>query len=309
MNSSTNSTPKSNVSYKTIIIVIIVIYAILLFLNRKMKFLPQWMDLLALTGIAKNESGKYWDEPAALTALQLKQNDLPGDFPRRFNYSIMFDLVIYDSRVSPLVAMNAASLPYRHILHRGSSDLSKTGIPNKGCMNSPSSATGDGLPQFMNPGFFCDPMKNDIIVFIDTIVGSNPLRESVRIPNIPLETPQRICVIVYENFMEVYKGCKLIMTKTLTGTPRLTDPEIYGLTGSAALNAKVMNLRLWSNPLKVQTIVSECNAPFPDFGIAPMCGSSGIHPSMFVTAEEQAEKDKKIGEPSKLIELNNTDKC
>jgi hypothetical protein len=300
--------PKSNVSYTKIIITGIVIYLAVSILNIRLNILPTWLDIFAITGLKKNESGKYWSESSALSVMQLKQNDLPGNFPRRFNYSLMFDLIIYDSRVSPLIAANASNLPYRHILHRGSNDLTSTGIPNRGCVNSPSSTTGDGLPKFMNPGFFCDPIKNDMIIFIDTIAGSNPLRESIRIPNIPMDSPQRFCLIVYENFVEVYKGCKMIITKTLNGTPRLTDPEIYGLTGSAALNAKVMNLRLWSNPLKVQTIVSECNAPFPDFGIAPVCGSSGVHPSMFMTEEDQVKKDQEKTS-SEIIKLNNTDKC
>lgn len=307
MNSSSNSIPKIKQSYIAIIIMVIVLIIVVTIINKKFNFLPKWLDLTRYIGLTKDESGKYWEQSASLSVLKLNQNDLPGDFPRRFGYSIMFDMIWYDTRVSPLIASSASTLPYRHILHRGSSDL--RGNKSVGCAANPLSAVGDGLPQTMNPGFFADPTKNDLIIFIDTMYGSNPLRESIRIPNIPLDKPQRFCLNVYENYFEVFKGCKLLVTKTLKGIPRLVDPEIYGLTGSASLNAKVMNLRLWSTPLNVQTIVYECNASFPDFGIAPSCGTGGINPSLFLSATQQLANDTLNPNANAPVQLNDPTKC
>ena len=304
MNAS-NSIPKNNQSYIAMGVMIVVLIIVITIMNKKFKFLPKWLDLTRYIGLTKDESGKYWEQSASVSVLKLNNNDLPGDFPRRFGYSIMCDMIWYDTRVSPLIAASASTLPYRHILHRGSSDL--RGNKNPGCASSPLSAMGDGLPQVMNPGFFADPMKNDMVIFIDTMYGSSPLRESLRIPNIPLDKPQRFALIVYENYVEVYKGCKLLLTKTLKGIPRLTDPEIYGLTGGAALNAKVMNLRLWSTTLNIQTIVSECGASFPDFGIAPSCGSAGINPSLYLTAAQQAQND--IAKPFTETQVKDPNTC
>jgi len=305
---STSAVPNYRKYIATIIFIVIIILIVLV-INIRLKFLPKWLDVFKMIGITKSESGLYWPSQKSLKVLNIKKDELPTNFPSRFGYSIMFDTVWYDTRVSPNVASTASSLPYRHLLHRGSDELTATGMVNKGCTNNPLSMTGDGLPKLMNPGFFADPMKNDLVVFIDTMSGSKSLRESIRIPNIPLDKPQRFCLIVYQNYVEFYKGCRLIITKTLEGTPRIVNPEIFGLTGGAALNAKIMNLRLWSEPLNVGTIVSECNTAFPDFGLTPSCGSLGINPTDLISAAEQAYKDEVKANQKASTVIINTNKC
>jgi hypothetical protein len=307
MNSS-SATPNNKAYIGTGLFVIGIVIVVLV-LNVRMKFLPAWLDVLTMAGVTKREEGLYWTHQSPLTLLNIKKNELPSNFPSRFGYSIMFDTIWYESKLSQMITNTAATLPYRHILHRGSDDLTATGRINRGCSASPLSVSGNGLPRLMNPGFFADPVKNDLIIFIDTMRGSTSLRESFRIQNIPLEKAQRLCLIVYENYVEFYKGCRLVLTKTLEGIPRLVDPEIYGLSGGAALNAKLLNLRLWSQPLNVGTIVSECSAPFPDFGAAPSCGSIGGNMADFINAAEQVMNDKKEVEKASSVQMTKKDTC
>jgi len=244
---------------------------ILFALNAKYKFLPASMNLFQKLGLSKSEDGSFWTDPNSKTTLSLTQTQMPPNFPSRFGYSMMFDLMIFNSRASISVATGGA-LPYRHIFHRGSNDLGTAGTP-AGCAGGGSAATGStaastGLPKLMNPGFIADPATNDVIVFIDTSSG----RESARITNHKLATPYRIGIIVYEGFFEIYTECRLLTTQVLKGIPlSVASSGVYALAGPHALSAKIQNLRLWSTTLPVQQVITECSTPMAPFGSAPPC--------------------------------------
>ena len=72
----------------------------------------------------------------------------------------------------------------------------------------------------MNPGVFLDPNLNDILVFVDTEGGD---RESLRIPNIPLDIPFRIGIILNDRVLEFYLNCRLETTKILKYKPKKVD--------------------------------------------------------------------------------------
>jgi hypothetical protein len=254
-------------------IALIVIFAV----NTRYHFLPVKWDLFKQLGLVKSEDATYWTDPNALTTLAITQTQLPANFPTRFGYSIMFDTMIFNSRAS--FTVSGRTLPYRHLLHRGSNDLGNAGTP-AGCGgggSGGSSAITSGLPQYMNPGFIGDPSTNDIIVFIDTSAG----RESARISNLSLATPYRIGLVVYEGFFEIYEGCKLLLSQVFKGTPIAINPSgIYALAGSFALSAKLQNLRIWSTTLPVQQIVTECSGSIRSFGSAPPCTAISVNPAL-----------------------------
>jgi hypothetical protein len=247
---------------------IIIVFA----LNAKYKFLPASMNLFQKLGLVKSEDGSFWTDPNSMTTLSLTQTQMPPNFPSRFGYSMMFDIMIFNSRAS-MSAATGGVLPYRHIFHRGSNELGNAGTPagcggGGGSAATGSTAASSGLPKLMNPGFFADPTTNDVIVFIDTSAG----RESSRITNHQLATPYRIGIIVYEGFFEIYTGCKLLTTQILKGIPvTVGSSGIYALAGSRALSAKIQNLRLWSTTLPVQQVITECSTPMQPFGSAPPC--------------------------------------
>jgi hypothetical protein len=253
-------------------------------LNTKYHFLPDSWDIFKRLGLVKSHDAAFWTDPNSLTALAVDQTELPGSFPSRYGYSMMFDTTIYNSRAS-FTASSGNKLPYRHLIHRGSNDLGNAGTA-AGCGGGGSAAAAaaaDGLPQAMNPGFVADRTTNDIIVFIDTSAG----RESARISNLQLTVPYRIGIIVYEGFFELYLGCKLLTTQVLQGIPIAITSSgtganasgLYALAGSYALSAKVQNVRLWSKTLPVQQVVTECSIPMQPFGSAPPCTAVLFNPA------------------------------
>jgi hypothetical protein len=253
-------------------VALIVMFAV----NTKYHFLPAKWDLFKQLGLVKSEDATFWTDPNSVTALAITQTQLPANFPSRFGYTIMFDTMIFNSRAS-FSNTSGGTLPYRHLLHRGSDDLGNAGTP-AGCGGGSggSSPTTTGLPRYMNPGFVGDPSTNDIFVFIDTSAG----RESARISNLSLATSYRIGIVVYEGFFEIYQGCKLLLSQVLKGTPIAINPSgIYALAGPFALSAKLQNLRLWSTTLPIQQLVTECSGKIQPFGPAPPCTAISVNPA------------------------------
>lgn len=270
MNATTGTIPGSMGAKIAAAFVIMLLATVLVFaVNTRYHFLPAKWDLFKRLGLVKSQDATFWTDPNSVTALSLSQTELPANFPSRFGYTIMFDTMIFNSR-APMTAAKGAALPYRHLLHRGSPDLGNAGTP-AGCGGGTTHSTKKsvtGLAQYMNPGFIGDPSTNDIIVFLDTNMG----RESARISNLQLVTPYRIGLVVYQGFFEIYLGCKLLITQLLKGTPIAINPSgVYALAGPFAMSAKIQNLRLWSNTLPVQQIVTECMMPMQPFGNAPPC--------------------------------------
>lgn len=273
MNASTGIIPGStNAKLVAVGIALFVGVLIMFALNAKYKFLPASWNLFQKLGLSKSEDATFWTDPNSKTTLSLTQTQMPPNFPSRYNYSMMFDMMIFNSRAS-MSAATGGVLPYRHIFHRGSNDLGTAGTPagcggGGGSAATGSTASSNGLPTLMNPGFLADPATNDVIVFIDTSAG----RESARITNHQLATPYRIGIIVYEGFFEIYTGCKLLTTQILKGIPvSVGSSGLYALAGSHALSAKIQNLRLWSTTLPVQQVITECSTPMQPFGSAPPC--------------------------------------
>ena len=230
---------------------------------------------------------KAWDNLFTYTNLQYTG---PGEFDSRL-YSIQFDGIIYNTR-----NYMTTEGPYRHIVHRGSKELLATtpnGIPLSGCAPA---GVGElppfGLPARMNPGIFVDPNINDIIVFVDTMNGATPYRESVRIVDVPLDTPFRLGVIVNGQVLEVYLNCKLEVTKVLAGVPREIENEWYGIAGRANAQAQIQNLMIWTSALAADEIRPLC-PELPKFsGKRPLCEGTDVAPVPTPTA---AKKEISLG--------------
>jgi len=259
----------------TVVVILVIALLVMFGLNAKYKFLPAKWNLFKRLGLTQSADGTYWKSSAPATVLSLDSTQLPASFPSQYNYTLMMDVMIYNSRAST-TSITGGTLPYRHLFHRGSDDLGSAGTA-AGCGGGgagtagTTGGAGSGFPQYMNPGILGDPTTNDLWVFLDTSAG----RESARIFNLELKTPYRIGLIVYQGFFEVYIGCKLFVTQLLKGTPIAIQPSgVYGLAGSSALNAKLQNLRLWSSTLPVQQMVTECMGAIQPFGPPPPCAPS-----------------------------------
>lgn len=231
-----------------------------------------------------------WNNLFTYTNLQYKG---PAGFDSR-NYSVLFEGILYNTR-----NYTTTDGPYRHIVHRGSKELLATtpnGIPLSGCAPA---GVGElppfGLPARMNPGIFVDPNINDIIVFVDTMNGSTPYRESVRIVDIPLDVPFSLGVIINGQVLEVYLNCKLEVTKVLAGVPREIENEWYGISGRANAQAQIQNLMIWTNAISADDIRPLC-PKLPTFAAKrSMCEGTDVAPAPVTAASTSASKQISLG--------------
>lgn len=219
---------------------------------------------------------KAWNNLYTYTNLQYTG---PAEFDSR-SYSVHFDCVLYNTR-----NYMTNEGPYRQILHRGSKELAAVGGggPTAALSGCAPAGVGElppfGLPSRMNPGIFVDPNINDIIVFVDTMNGATPYRESVRIVDVPLDIPFRLGVVVNGQVLEVYLNCKLEVTKVLAGVPREIENEWYGISGRANAQAQIQHMMLWTFPLAAEEVRSLC-PDMPKFSVKrPLCEGTDVAPA------------------------------
>lgn len=258
---------------------IVVLMAVLMLANTKFQFLPSYFYFRSEKTKVLSKSRLYWDPKKIYrqTGHMIKADEAPLSMSND-RYALMFDTVWYNTRSLD------GNGPYRHILHRGSDELksivdtsalaifgSSTGLRTPSCNSGRyGPLPNKGLPKYMNPGIFADPVLNDIWIFIDTQRGSEFLRESIRIPDIPMDIPFRLAVVVQDQYVEAYINCRLEVTKVLKGQPISVSKEWYGLSGKAPLKGQVQNLRLWEVPLAADEIYNMC-PPIPSFGPPQQC--------------------------------------
>jgi hypothetical protein len=202
----------------------------------------------------------YWTsaDPSQKLEVSFKEAGVAPSFNR---YTMMVDMVWDNTRISSFDATK--DMVFRHLLHRGSDDAKKaaevnTALPDYDTAQELETLTPNGLPATMNPGIMVDPVKNDMIIFIDTEKGDDTYRESVRIPDIPMNEPFTLTIVVQDQMMEIYINCRLEISKLLNGMPRTVRREIYGLTGRNPLPAGIRNLRVWNTGLGVIDIRGMC---------------------------------------------------
>jgi hypothetical protein len=173
--------------------------------------------------------------------------------------SLGAEIVIFNSRTA------ISSSPYRHILHRGSSDLYNYSGNAPGSAPAGAGGLNDGLPSEMSPGIFIDRHTNDIIVYVDTetekisnSANKFAFRESIRINDLPLNVPFYLHLVISSKVLEIYVNCRLAGTKVLHGKPRNVQNEWFGRTGFATSQAIVQNLTLWDGALNTFELMKLC---------------------------------------------------
>jgi len=197
---------------------------------------------------------------------------LSADFPmtRPDTYSMGIELYVGASRSNDKLG------PYRHILHRGSADLSLFKPNSPGSAPKGRGDLNDGLPSQMNPGLFLDQYTNDLVVYIDTDPhdGDQANRESVRIPDLPLKKAFYVHLSVHDNILEIYINCRLAITKILNGAARGVPNDWYGRVGFARAAVIPQNLKLWDTDLSAMEIRNSCPPIATAAILAPSAGCS-----------------------------------
>ena len=202
------------------------------------------------------------------------------------DYTVSVQILLQDSR-TPLNGR------YRHILHRGTNpcNLSVTNPGPTGHNNIQPSDIPDadpgylqtGLPPFMNPGFFLDPMTNDLHVFVHTKgqeAGGQVLwLESATVEDLPLNTPTTIGVALSGQTLEVYVNCRLYSTTLLRGKPFLPSKDMAAWFGRACafpFTGVVQNLTLWPTALNSGDYLQVCrSADFSKVALPSICPTAG----------------------------------
>lgn len=220
-----------------ILIASFIVFVVWMLMGKSVNF--SWLDIRPKSMVTSMSAYKFWYPGKQFKNLVADQN-VPKLYKN--SYCMMVDCILYNTR-----NYTTTEGPYRHLVHRGSNEFVS------GTRTAPF-----GLPKRMNPGIFIDPNKNDILVFVDTFLNGKPLRESVRIADIPLDIPFRISVNVNGRVLEVYLNCLLEVTKVLSGEPRDVENVWYGCAGSAATQAQVQYLLVWNAPLTSDDLRSQC---------------------------------------------------
>lgn len=239
---------------------LILVFVLLMLSGSKFDLLPRSLDPRPMKWRVEGDMLRFWGAPDLGVPLRIDASEFPSAASLNFTrYSLLLDMVWYNTRAQ------GDSTKYRHIAHRGSSEvggivesstlrlLEQSGGAQAITGGVTASELNDigtmpfGLPSRMNPGIMADPVTNDMLIFIDTERGGEFQRESIRIPDIPMDQPFYLGLLVVDNHVEVYINCRLEVTKVLRGMPRSVERDWYGLSGPNPLVAQIQNLRYWNN--------------------------------------------------------------
>jgi hypothetical protein len=122
------------------------------------------------------------------------------------------------------------------------------------------------------------PGTNDLIVS-SVNTSNNP--ENVIVPNVPIQKPFRIGVVLFDSMMEVYINGKLFQTKQFSATTKAVTGYFIPPTGEVANTAKVKNLILWTRTITAPEMryANPNLADTSEFDPSSMSTTSGTCPS------------------------------
>ena len=129
---------------------------------------------------------------------------------------------------------------YKHIFHKGNSNLEKTGL------NFPNNA----------PGLYLAPNTNSLVVMMNTF---NVINEEITIPDVPLNKWFNVIIRCKNTTLDVYANGTIIRSINLVGVPKQNYGDVYvGMNGG--FDGNVSNLWYYNYALgtaAIQKIVSD----------------------------------------------------
>jgi len=192
----------------------------------------------------------FWKEGSR----QIPNNELPIKHLSS-NYSLFMDIFIQNP-------MQFSTYP-RILFSRG-----KELLPGK-----PSGNTLLSVLSNYNLTVALLPDTTDLLV---SVLNKNNNMENVIIPNISIQEPFRLGIVVMDSALEVYINGHLMKTRTFEAPPKDVKGDIYPAAGTDANIAKFRTLKIWSRVLQTP----EIRSAKPDltdasqFGAGPIPGSS-----------------------------------
>ena len=117
------------------------------------------------------------------------------------------------------------------------------------------------------------PDTNDLII---SVLNKNNNMENIIVPNIPIQEPFRLSMVVMEQALEVYINGKLLKTRKFLAPPKDVKGDINSTSGIESNVVKVRNLKIWPRILTVSEVRESTPSlsSAKDFGASPMPSSS-----------------------------------
>lgn len=112
--------------------------------------------------------------------------------------------------------------------------------------SSPSSALLTDVAPNYNIAIALTPDTTDMIV---SAQNANNNMENILIPNVPVQTPFRVGVVLMDSAIEVYLNGRLLKTRTFSAPLKQTIGQFWSPQGDMAAIASVRNLHLWKRPI------------------------------------------------------------
>jgi hypothetical protein len=184
---------------------------------------------------------------------QIKSIDLP--IPQlAFGYSMILDIFIENP-------MQFSTRP-RILFTRGAT-----------VRETPNSDTLLGMLENYNLAIALLPDTTDLIV---SVLNKDNNMENVIIPNVPVQEPFRLGVVVMEHALEVYLNGYLMKTRKFLATPKDVKGDIFPASGIQTNLVKLRTLKIW--PRVISTGEMRESQPTltsaKSFGASPMPASS-----------------------------------
>lgn len=119
-------------------------------------------------------------------------------------------------------------------------------------------------------------LKSDINDLIVSVLNKDNHMENVIIPNIPVQEPFRVGIIVMELALEVYLNGRLVKTRSFRAPPKDVKGDITPAKGAESNIAKLRNLKIWSRILTTSEVryAKPSLSSEKQFGAGPMPTSS-----------------------------------
>ena len=113
------------------------------------------------------------------------------------------------------------------------------------------------------------PDTNDLIV---SVLNKDNNMENSLIPNVPVQEPFRLGVIIMESVLETYLNGQLIKTRPFNSPPKDVKGDIYPASGVELNIAKIRNLKIWPRVLTISEIrtATPSLSSSKDFGATQM---------------------------------------
>jgi hypothetical protein len=138
---------------------------------------------------------------------------------------------------------------------------------------NPNAQTILGVVENYNIAVALSPDTNDLIVSTLTAGPNGQNMENILVPNVPVQEPFRLGIVMMDVAMEVYMNGRLVKSRALSGPPKAINGSFYPMNKDIGT---IRNLHLWKRVLSPPEIrYATPSLPEPKlFNPTPMPSSS-----------------------------------